>query len=143
MEEGRWYTGEGKEGFDVGLWKEIRKKDFQLSNYIGFSVGNGRRTRFWLDSWCGGEALCNSFPSLFALAVSKEEWVAEVWDPSVEEGSWSPRFSRAFNDWEVVLVERLLLTMQGIRVNAEREDKVIWKKTKSEFFTVKSLYSAE
>ena len=86
MEEGRWYTGEGKKGFDVGLWKEIRKKDFRLSNYIGFSVGNGRRIRFWLDPWCAGEALCNSFPSLFALAISKEKWVAEVWDSSVEEG---------------------------------------------------------
>ncbi|KAL6332129.1 hypothetical protein AAG906_001843 [Vitis piasezkii] len=74
VEEGRWYTGERKEGFDVGF------------NYIGFSVGNGRRIRFWLDPWCAGEVLCNSFPSLFALAISKEKWVAEVWDSSVEEG---------------------------------------------------------
>ena len=69
--------------------------------------------------------------------------MVEVWDPSVEEGSWSPRFSRAFNDWEVVLVEWLLMTIQGKRVSAEVEDRVIWKKTKSGFFTVKSLYSAE
>ena len=93
----------------------------RVSNYIVFSVGNGRRIRFWLDSWCGDEALCNSFPSLFALAVSKEEWVAEVWDPSV------------FNDWEVVLVEWLLLTIQGKRVSAEVEDREIWKKTKVGF----------
>ncbi|RVX19381.1 hypothetical protein CK203_008774 [Vitis vinifera] len=77
---------EGREGFGVGLWKEIRKDGSRLSNYIVFSVGNGRRIRFWLDSWCGDEALCSSFPSLFALAISKEEWVAEVWDPSVEGG---------------------------------------------------------
>ena len=67
VEEGEWYTREGREGFGVGLWKEIRKEGSWLSNYIGFSVGNGRRTKFWLDSWCGGEALCNSFPSLFKL----------------------------------------------------------------------------
>ena len=79
----------------MGLWKEIRKDGSRLSNYIVFSVGNGRRIRFWLDSWCGDEALCSSFPSLFALAISKEEWVAEVWDPLVEGGRWSPRFSRA------------------------------------------------
>ena len=66
MEEGRWYTGEGKEGFDVGLWKEIRKKDFQLSNYIGFSVGNGHRIRFWLDPWCAG-GLCATFSPLCLL----------------------------------------------------------------------------
>ena len=57
----------------MGLWKEIRKEGSRLSNYIVFSVGNGRSIRFWLDSWCADEALCNSFPSLFALTVSKEE----------------------------------------------------------------------
>ena len=41
------------------------------------------------------------------------------------------------------MVERLLMTIQGKRVSAEVEDRVIWKKTKSGFFTVKSLYSAE
>ena len=98
VEERGWYTREGREGFGVGLWKEIRKESYRLSNYIVFSVGNGRRIRFWLDSWYGDEAFCNSFPSLFALAVSKEEWVAEVWVISVEGGSWSLRFWRAFND---------------------------------------------
>ena len=68
--------------------------------------------------------------------------MAEVWDPSVEGGNWSPRFSRAFNDWEVVLVEQLLMTIQGKRVTAELEEKVVWKKTKNGIFTIKSLYSA-
>ena len=72
VKEGGWYTRESREGFGVGLWKDIRKEGSRLSNYIVFYVGNGRRIRFWLDSWCGDEALCNSFPSLFALAVSKE-----------------------------------------------------------------------
>ncbi|RVW79819.1 hypothetical protein CK203_047621 [Vitis vinifera] len=101
-----------------------------------------KRVRFWKDSWCGAEAFCNSFPSLFALAVLKEEWVLEVWDPSVEGGSWGSRFSRAFNDWEVVLVERLLMTIQGKRVSTKWEDRVVWNKTKSGIFLVKSLYSA-
>ena len=43
-----------------------------------FSVGNGRRVRFWKDKWCGDEALCVSFSSLYGLAVSKVVWVAEV-----------------------------------------------------------------
>ena len=28
--------------------------------------------RFWEDRWCGDEALSRSFPSLYALATSKE-----------------------------------------------------------------------
>ena len=39
-------TLEGRKGFGVGLWKEIRKEGSLLSNNIVFSVGNGRRVRF-------------------------------------------------------------------------------------------------
>ena len=46
VKEGEWYTREGREGFGVGLWKDIRKEGSRLSNYIVFSMGNGRRIRF-------------------------------------------------------------------------------------------------
>ena len=62
-----------------------------------FIVGNGRRVRFWRDRWCRDSPLCMSFPSLFALAVEKEAWVADFWDPLAERG-WNPCFLRAFND---------------------------------------------
>ena len=51
-----------------------------------------------------------------------------------EEGGWSPRFSRPFNDWEV---ERLLVTIQGRRLNFNLEDRVLWKETKDETFFCK------
>ena len=35
----------------------------------------------------------------------------ELWDSTGEEGGWSPRFSKPFNDWEVDEVERLLVTI--------------------------------
>ncbi|RVW51826.1 hypothetical protein CK203_085751 [Vitis vinifera] len=56
-----------------------------------------------------------------------------------EEGGWTPRFLRPFNDWEV---ERFLLTIQGKRLNANVEDRMVWKETKNEIFTVKSLYNS-
>ena len=58
-----------------------------------------------------------------------------------EEGGWNPRFSRSFNDWEVEAVERFLLTLQGKRLVFDLEDRVLWKETKNENFSVKSLYS--
>ena len=45
VEQGGWYTRVVKEGFGVGLWKEIRKEGSFLNNIV-FSVGNGRRVRF-------------------------------------------------------------------------------------------------
>ncbi|KAL6345756.1 hypothetical protein AAG906_017501 [Vitis piasezkii] len=97
-EEGGWYTREVREGFGVGFWKEIRKEGSLLQNKVVFSVVNGRIVKFWKDKWCGNFALCNSIPSLYAFASYKEAWLVELWDPSGEEGVWSPRFSRPFND---------------------------------------------
>lgn len=39
-------------------------------------MGNGRRGKLWKDKWCGDELLSLSFTSLYALAVSKDAWVA-------------------------------------------------------------------
>ena len=47
----------------------------------------GRRVSFWRDRWCGDSPLCMSFPSLFALIVEKEPWMADIWDP-LAEGGW-------------------------------------------------------
>nr|CAN73158.1 hypothetical protein VITISV_017219 [Vitis vinifera] len=101
----------------------------------------GRRVKFWKDIWWGNFALCNSFPSLYAIASSKEAWVEEFWDTSGVEGAWSPRFSRPFNDWEVEEVERLLLTIRGARLIPLMEDRMMWKVTSNGIFSVKSLYN--
>ena len=69
-----------------------------MKNKIVFSVGDGRRLRFWEDRWCGDDALSVSFPSLYVLVASKEAWVVEVWDSSREKGGWNPRFSGSFYD---------------------------------------------
>ena len=106
----------------MGFWKEIRKEWPFMKNKFVFSVGNGRRVRFWEDRWCGDEALSISFPSLYALATSKEVWVVEVWDTIGEVGGWNPRFLRPFNNWELEMVERFLFSLQGKRVVFNLED---------------------
>ena len=98
--------------------------------------------RFWKDIWCGSTPLCEAFPSLFDLAGSKDAWVADYWDPMGEVGGWTPLFLRPFNDWEVEEAERLLSSIQGKRVDADGEDRMLWRGTKNEIFTVKSLYKS-
>ena len=116
MEKGGWCTREVKKGYGVGLWKEIRREGPLMFKNFVFFVGDGRIMRFWKDKWCGNNSLCDSFPSLYALAYSKDAWVADCRDPWGEEGEWNLWFSRPFNDWEVKAVERFLLTLQGKRV---------------------------
>ncbi|RVW53935.1 hypothetical protein CK203_073000 [Vitis vinifera] len=140
-EEGGWGSRDVRESYGVGFWKEIRKEGALMQNKVVFSVGSGRRVKFWKDLWWGSFALCNSFPSLYAIASSKEAWVEEFWDTSGVEGVWSPRFSRPFNDWEVEEVERLLLTIRGAGLNPLMEDRMMWNVTSNGIFSVKSLYN--
>ncbi|RVW94842.1 putative ribonuclease H protein [Vitis vinifera] len=98
---GMEFKGSKGETHGVGLWKTLRKEWEVVKSRLVFVVGNGKRIKFWKDIWCGDEPLCVSFPSLFALAVSKDAWVKDVWRCNEGVGSWSPLFSRPFNDWEL------------------------------------------
>ncbi|RVW47663.1 hypothetical protein CK203_095473 [Vitis vinifera] len=116
-EEGGVRVGLGRAmGSDFGR-KSARKVCYWLNN-VSFSVGDGRRR------------------------VSKDAWVADYWDPMGEVGGWTPLFLRPFNDWEVEEAERLLSSIQGKRVDADGEDRMLWRGTKNEIFTVKSLYKS-
>ncbi|RVW65596.1 putative ribonuclease H protein [Vitis vinifera] len=139
---GGWCTCGGREGYGVGLWKEISKEGLLLLNNVSFSVGDGKRVRFWKDKWCGNTPLCEAYPSLFDLAVSKDAKVADCWDSMGEVGGWNSRFLRPFNDWEVEEVESFLLIIQGKRLNADLEDRMVWKETKDGNFSVKSCFNS-
>ena len=110
--EGDWCSKEVRGGYGVGLWKTIRKLWDVISSKLSFSVGNGKRIKFWKDKWCGDEPLNVSFPSLFALSNSKDDWVMELWQLSNEGGGWNPNFLRPLNDWEIVIVECFLARLQ-------------------------------
>ncbi|RVW98940.1 Transposon TX1 uncharacterized 149 kDa protein [Vitis vinifera] len=141
VEEGGWCTRDvmGRNG--VGLWKAIRKKWGLFDGRVAFHLGNGQRVKFWKDKWCGDGPLCESFPSLFSMSMSKNAWVSEVWNPVDDGIGWTPLFARVFNDWEIDLVERLLQKIQAFRVQREEEDRVIWTASNNGVFSVRSLYS--
>ncbi|WJZ99896.1 hypothetical protein VitviT2T_018303 [Vitis vinifera] len=133
-----------REAHGLGLWKGIRMGWKMVSDRLAFIVGNGRRVSFWRDRWCGESPLYMTFPSIFALTVEKEAWVANIWDPLVEggRGGWNPCFLRAFNDWEIEEAERFMERIQSKRVCEDVEDTVSWTETKSGKFSVKSLFIA-
>ena len=61
-------------------------------------MSNGQRVKFWKDRWYGAAPFRVLFPTLFALPVSKDAWEKDVWSSTKGGGSWSPHFSRPFND---------------------------------------------
>ncbi|RVW65755.1 LINE-1 retrotransposable element ORF2 protein [Vitis vinifera] len=113
VDRGGWSTCGAREGHGVGLWKEISKEGLLLLNNVSFSVGDGRR--------CVGCGLLGS---------------------NGGSGRVDSSFLRPFNDWEVEEAERLLSSIQGKRVDADGEDRMLWRGTKNEIFTVKSLYKS-
>lgn len=62
----------------VCVWKAIRKGWDLFFRKTLFEVGDGKKIKFWTDKWCAKEPLCNSFPSLYALASSKKAWVGDL-----------------------------------------------------------------
>ncbi|KAJ9681633.1 hypothetical protein PVL29_017839 [Vitis rotundifolia] len=84
VEEGDWCTRAVSERYGVGLWKAIRNEWLFLKSRLAYQVGNGRRVKFWKDKWCSDEPLCESFPSLYSMSLTKDAWVSEVWNSESE-----------------------------------------------------------
>ena len=138
---GGWHTCDIRGGFGVGLWKEIRKEWPLFLQNATFSLGDGRRIRFWKDVWCGKEALCSLFPSMYLLAMQKDAMVADLWNWVREEGGWSLTFLRSFNDWEMEKVERFLSSIHRKKIKPWIEDKLLLKGSSHGKFFVKTMYS--
>ena len=141
QDQGGWVSCALRGASRISIWKEIRKEGDTVFPHV-FSLGNGGRLRFWKDVWCGEEALCDSFPSLYALAANKEALVVDLWDSSREEGGWIPHFIRSFNDWELDEILCLLNTIQGKQIIESQEDLMFCKETKDGNFSVKLLFKA-
>ena len=122
------------------VWKEIMKEWDTISTLLVFSLGYGKRLRFWKDAWSGEEALSISYPSLFALAANKEASVADVWEPSKEGGGCTPCFVRPFNDWEVKEIQNLLQAIQDKRILPSQDDLMLMREARDGCFSVKLLY---
>ncbi|RVW44616.1 Heat shock protein 90-5, chloroplastic [Vitis vinifera] len=108
-----WRTKDVCGPYGVGLWKEIMKEADWCWESIVFKVGKGTRILFWMDKWCGNEALSQIFPQLFTLAGHRNAKVSEVWD-----SSW---------------------VKEDFRTSTE-EDAVRWKRESNGVFGAKGAY---
>jgi hypothetical protein len=85
----------------VGLWKNIRKGWEKFLGLSRFEVGDGARTKFWHDMWCGDTVLKEAFLVLFGIAHAKDASVADNLELLGDSNQWSVNFSREAHDWEV------------------------------------------
>ena len=90
--------------------------------------------------WCGEVSLCASFPTLYNIAKTKGAKMAEVWESSGEDGAWNPRFSRAFNDWDLEQVQNFIELNNNKLIIPQKKDRIVWKGNKNGQFSVKVYY---
>lgn len=69
---GGWCFQKVRERYSVRLWKAIRKLEHLVSSRFSLVVRNGQRVSFWKDKWRRVAPLCDSFPTLFAIAISND-----------------------------------------------------------------------
>jgi hypothetical protein len=64
-------------------------------------VGDGVRTKFLHDLWCGDTVLKKVFPNLFGIARVKDASVANNMEVLGGSTQWNVSFVREAHDWEV------------------------------------------
>ena len=82
VEEGGWYTKTTRGNSGLSPWKDISSEIGLMKLNCVFAIGDGSIVRLWEDTWCGESPLCDIFPNLYTLVVSKGVKVADVWDNS-------------------------------------------------------------
>ena len=91
-----------------GTWKNITKflgcqnsHSFGFLSGIGFSLGNGRCIRFWLDEWIDGVVLKSTFPRIYALSTNKFGRVHEFGRMKNNVWHWKILLRRRLFGWEL------------------------------------------
>ena len=60
-----------KDGYGVVVWKAFRNEREVIKNKPRFSIGNGRRVKFYKDLWCKNLILEGVFLNFSPLLLTK------------------------------------------------------------------------
>ncbi|WVZ96688.1 hypothetical protein U9M48_042292 [Paspalum notatum var. saurae] len=104
------------------------------------STGDGRKAKFWHDSWLDGMAPRNLAPHLFELVARKNNPVAsellgDNWINSVK--------NKITTTIELVEFVSLWTKIQDVHLQPGIPDSITWKWTPDSIFSVKSAYRAQ
>ena len=74
------------------------------------------------------------------MARSKGAKVVELWEGLGLKGGWNFRFERSLNDSELKTVQNFICKISPKRINPLVGDRLFWKGTKDEYFTIKTRF---
>lgn len=135
-----WCTKPSVRAYGSCLWRGIYKEYSEFQRWITYRVGNGSRTLFWHDGWCGPTLFSIAFPGLFSLARLKNGLVRDHFVRENDHISWDLHFRREVNNWKILGMSSLLQRFDRVGVEDEEElDQRQWQPNNG--FSVKSFYN--
>jgi hypothetical protein len=114
--EGGWSSKVIHSPHGISLWKNIRSGWNKFERYICFRVGNGARTRFWYDTWCGDSPFKTIFSDLYGIARDKDAFVAAHMQHRNDSIHWEVNFTRAAHDWELESISTFFELLYSAKV---------------------------
>jgi len=121
---GGWCSRKSVGAYGVGLWKNIRKRWGIFSGFSRLEVGDGVRTKFWHDLWCGDMVLKEAFLVLFGIAQMKDASVADNMEVLGHSIQWNVSFVREAHDWEVGVFASLFHVLHLAMVSRDHADRL-------------------
>ena len=90
-------------------------------------MGDGSKTKFWDDVWCGYCSLKHAFPDLYHIARHKDAVVGDVLLFQNGGVTWLLDFIRHVQDWELESVNSLLEMLYSSSAKGFGEDRMCWE----------------
>ncbi|XP_071699188.1 uncharacterized protein [Rutidosis leptorrhynchoides] len=104
------------------------------SDIFRMDIGNGRKTSFWHDVWCGNTTLASHFNRLYHLDMCKDDCIADKW----MNGEWQFLWSReSIGSRNEQLVNDLRCCLSFCQL-ADRDDRWLYSLSNDGLYTVKS-----
>ena len=87
-------------------------------------MGDGTKTKFWLDIWCGSCSLKDGYPELFHIARNKDALVVDHMHYQNGAVSWVLNFTQPAQDWELESISSFLDLLYSNSAKGQGEDKL-------------------
>jgi hypothetical protein len=118
------------------FWRSLLDIKEDVERGFKYVVGNGRKIRFWHDTWSCGCPLKIVFPHLFEICHQQDWSVRRVCNSEFGELT----FRRNFGEREATEFSELSELINSVALNESR-DSVRWVLEKSGTFSTSSLYN--